>query len=267
MYNLYYFIQFTNNNYLGIIIKVIKMNQKKRIKKIKVRRIKLKKLFFTLVLFSLIIFLLIKMFNQKIKNIYVTNNTINAILKEQYIIDVAGINNYPSLIKVSSIKIKEKLKNNIFIKNVNVYRKGLYTIYIEIIENSILFYNSSNNTYVLEDKNEITYNDIMELYPKLITHIPSVPTLVNYVPENIYNNLIEQMSSLDDSILNHISEIRYVPNNVDQERFLFTMNDGNYVYITPSRMNLMNKYLDIVTKVDNKKGTLFLDYGIYFVFE
>lgn len=243
------------------------MNQKKRVKRIKVRKINFRKVFFVLILFSLNTFLLIKIINNKIKNIYIINNDINSIFKDQYIIDVAGINNYPSLIETSTSKIKERLEKNTFIKNAKVYKKGLYEIYIEIKENSILFYNSSNNTYVLEDKSEITYDDIANLYPKLITNIPIVPTLVNYVPEKIYDNLIVQMSSVDDSILNHISEIRYAPNNVDDERFLFTMSDGNYVYITPNRMNLMNKYLDIVTKVDNKKGTLFLDYGIYFVFE
>ena len=42
------------------------------------------------------------------------------------------------------------------------------------------------------------------------------------------------------------------------------MNDGNEVYITSKRTNLLNKYLEIVTKLDNKKGILYLDSGNYF---
>lgn len=243
------------------------MNQRKKVKKVKVRKIKFGKLFLVLIIVSLIIFLLIQFINKKIKNIYIINNKTNNLLKDQYIIDLASLNDYPSSLKNSSLKIENKLENNIFIKEVNVYKKGLYSVYIELKENRILFYNSSNNKYILEDKSEISYDEIVNLYPKLITHIPSVPTLVKYVPDNIYENLINKMSEIDDSILSHISEIRYDPKNVDEGRFLFTMSDGNYVYITPNRMYLMNKYLDIITKVDGKKGTLFLDYGSHFKFE
>ena len=55
----------------------------------------------------------------------------------------------------------------------------------------------------------------------------------------------KEIKLVDKSIIDRISEIKYEPSNVDEERFLFTMSDGNYVYITPSRMSLINKYLDI----------------------
>ena len=42
------------------------------------------------------------------------------------------------------------------------------------------------------------------------------------------------------------------------------MNDGNQVYITINRLNLLNKYIDIVKKLDNKNGILYLDSGNYF---
>lgn len=243
------------------------MNQRKRIKKVKVRKIKFSRIFFTLIILSLFIFLLIKFIDKKITNIYIINNSVNNLLKDQYIIDLSNIGKYPSSLKNPSSKIEERLDKSIFIKNVSVYKKGLYKIYIEIIENRILFYNSTNEKYIFENTKEISYNELSKLYPKLITHIPSVPTLVNYVPDNIYTKLINKMNDIDSSILSHISEIRYDPNNVDEERFLFTMSDGNYVYITPSRMNLINKYLDIAIEVDGKKGTLYLDYGDHFVFE
>ena len=62
-------------------------------------------------------------------------------------------------------------------------------------------------------------------------------------------------------------QLIYDPNNVDTERFLFTMTDGNYVYITLERFEVMNKYLDIASSVNGKKGILYLDYGDHFVFE
>ena len=54
-----------------------------------------------------------------------------------------------------------------------------------------------------------------------------------------------------------ISEIEYNKTSYDSERFLLYMNDGNEVYITVSRTNLLNKYVEIVTKLDNKKGILY----------
>ena len=74
--------------------------------------------------------------------------------------------------------------------------------------------------------------------------------------------------SLDRNVIYRISEIKYDPNNVDSERFLLTMNDGNFVYLTLAYFDKMNSYvnihLDIVSKYGNKKGILYLDSGEYF---
>ena len=42
------------------------------------------------------------------------------------------------------------------------------------------------------------------------------------------------------------------------------MNDGNLVYINTNKMKTFNKYVSIVTKLDNHKGILYLDSGNYF---
>ena len=67
------------------------MNQRKRVKKVKVRKIKFGRILLTLIVISLFIFLLIKFIDRKIKNIYVINNNVNSLLKDQYIIDLSGI--------------------------------------------------------------------------------------------------------------------------------------------------------------------------------
>ena len=61
-----------------------------------------------------------------------------------------------------------------------------------------------------------------------------------------------------------ISEIEYNPSEFDDKRFLLYMNDGNLVYITITRIDLLNKYVDVIKKVGNKKGILYLDSGNYF---
>ena len=61
-----------------------------------------------------------------------------------------------------------------------------------------------------------------------------------------------------------ISEIKYDPNTIDEDRFFLYMNDGNYVYITLTKIELLNKYNHAITKLEGKKGTLYLDSGNYF---
>ena len=61
-----------------------------------------------------------------------------------------------------------------------------------------------------------------------------------------------------------LGEIKYDPNNVDDERFLLFMNDGNYVYINLNKFKSINSYMDIIKKFKTEKGILFLDSGEYF---
>jgi hypothetical protein len=65
-------------------------------------------------------------------------------------------------------------------------------------------------------------------------------------------------------VFRKISEIKYDPDEVDKERILFTMTDGNYVYITMLKFYLLNDYNSIVKEFDNKKGILYLNSGGYF---
>ena len=71
------------------------------------------------------------------------------------------------------------------------------------------------------------------------------------------------MQKLDIDILRRMSEIKYEPNAYN-DRFLITMNDGNYVYIRLKGFNKLNRYLDMVSSFENKKGILNLDSGEYF---
>ena len=179
-------------------------------------------------------------FGHNIKNIYVLNNN---YLSDQEIIDIAGLNDYPNFYKVSSSSIKKKLKNNILVKDVKIKKRLFNKLYIYVDEYEVLFYNQNTSKYVLENKKEVLLNGIV------------VPTLINFVNKYIL---------LDNKVKQKISEIKYDPNTIDEDRFFLYMNDGNYVYITLTKMELLNKYNDAITKFEGKKGTLYLDSGNYF---
>ena len=79
----------------------------------------------------------------------------------------------------------------------------------------------------------------------------------------IYTRFIEKFNIVNDDILLKISHIEYAPNEVDKERFIFHMVDSNYVYITLSKIEKVNKYNSIVKQLEGKKGIIYLDSGDY----
>ncbi len=229
-------------------------------KKVTKKRINIKRI---LVFFSILLvvtFIGYYLCNLRIKNIYISNNkyiyknNLSEKFNEQRVLEIAKLDNYPKTLFLSTSKIKNNLIKDVYIKDAKVTKKGLTEVDIILYENRPIFYNSSTSKTVLE-----TGDEVSDTF--------SVPILLNYVPNEVYSKLIEKMNKVDDDILNHMSEIKYDPNNVDTERFLIAMTDGNYIYITLERFEIINKYLDIVASIDGKKGVLYLDYGNHFVFE
>lgn len=221
--------------------------QKERRKKKKVK-IKYGRLIPALIILFLVLYLLSRIFTFPIRNIFISGNS---ILTDQELIDMAGLQDYPSIFSMTSYRIERKLEKNQYIKNATVSKKKLKEIYIEIEENYVLFYNSSSNETILKDTTSVK------------EELPG-PVLINYIPDNLYSDFITKMTKLDRSIINRISEIKYDPNSVDDERFLLTMNDGNYVYLTLMHFNKVNNYVDIIKNFTNQKGILYLDSGEYF---
>lgn len=218
-------------------IRVQKNKKKRRIKLIPV-------LLLLLVIGMLVSFA----FSRKITNIYVSNNK---YYSDQEIIELAKISNYPSILNNQPWIIKRRLEKDKLILSAKVSLRYFSKIYIKIEENRPLFYNSSSLKTILLDGSEVDEN-----YESA--------TLINYVPDTIYPNFVKSLKKIDEEVLNRVSEIKYDPNDVDSERFLFMMDDGNYVYITLSKIENINNYIDIIKNFDSKKGILYLDSGEYF---
>ena len=87
---------------------------------------------------------------------------------------------------------------------------------------------------------------------------------MNYVPNTKYKSLIKQISKIDKDILGKVSEITYVPNEYDKDRFLLYIDDGNSVYLTLTKFKMLNYYNKVLTQLDGKKGILYLDSGNHF---
>ena len=195
-------------------------------------------------------FLYFNFWGDNIKNIKVIGNN---YLKESEIIELSGLGDYNGFLKKTVNSISNKLKSNILIDDVKVTKKINKTVVITVTEKKVLFRNSNTDKFVLSDGKEyVLDNNIM------------APVLINYVPDEIYEKFVNKYKKLDLLIINKISEIKYSPNQYDDDLFLFYMNDKNLVRVTVSKLNNMNKYNEIVTKLNGKNGILYLDSGNYF---
>lgn len=212
------------------------------------RRIRYKRLFLVLIILVLIVFVVFKFLTMRITNIYVDGNM---YLSDQEIIELAKLSNYPSAFFTFSSRVENSISKDKLVGSVKVHKKGLTKIFISVSENKPLYYDQVTSKTVLKDGSSVStkYN---------------VPTLVNVVSSEIYDEFLAQLSKIDYYVFNNISEIEYTPNGVDSELFLFTMNDGNYIYVNLDRFENVNKYFDMITNFNNHKGILYLDSGEYF---
>lgn len=218
-------------------------------KKIK-KKFNFKKFVFFIIFIFLLYMSISYLISIKTKNIIILNNN---YYSDDDIIYTAEIEDYPKFILLNRNKIKDKLMKLDLIEDVTIKKKIGFKLEINVKEKKILYYIRSTNLYKLSDNNNYDLNNVI-----------GVPTLINYIPEDIEKSFVEKLSNVNSSILDMISEIEYSKTTYDDKRFLLYMNDGNMVYITVSKAELLNKYVEIIKKVDNKKGILYLDSGNYF---
>lgn len=239
---------------------------KRRLKKIKLKnrttkvipkkkrklKIRFKRVFLLILIMFLLITLINIIFKFPIKNIYIKNNT---YLTDQEIIDIVGIGEYPSIFSKLTYSMENDLEKNIYIAKATIKKSKFREIEINVVENRPLFYYITDEKTIFENKETLDIN-------------VGVPSLINYVPDSIYNDFFDSMKDIDTQILNKISEIKYDPNDVDNERFLLTMIDGNYIYINIKNYSKLNSYIniyaDIIETYGYKLGILYLDSGEYF---
>lgn len=223
---------------------------KRKVKKKKIR-IKYKNVFIFLLVFLILCYFVNLCINIRITNIYIKGNK---YLNDQQIIELADVQNYPKIIDTLSFKLKSKLENNVMIDKAEISHK-FRTLIINVEENTPLYYDNTKGKTILKNKKEVS-----EKY--------NTPTLLNYIPDKKQKRFHEEMVNLPENIRQKISEIKYDPNEKDDERFLLSMNDGNYVYLSLYKFDRIHQYLDIMleinTKFNNQKGILYLDSGDYF---
>jgi len=225
------------------------MEKKKKVVKNR-RRLRIDRICLALLIVGLCVFGVIQLLQLKITKVYIEKEQ---RVSEEQLRQVLFPSEYPSLLFTSKQSLLQKAQEVYPIIQDFRIRKSLFgTLTIEVIEHRILFI--YQDSYILEDGTTLPKHNVNQTYlaPELL-----VKTAIE---EDIYQKLIEKMNEIEESILERISEISYVPNDEkDQERFLFLMNDGNYAYATLSKLNKLNLYDSIKKKLEGKRGILYFD--------
>lgn len=220
---------------------------------VKKKKLKVFRLLLILIILGVIVFAVDLYLNTSIKNITIKNTK---YLKDDYILYLAGLEDYPSFYYTTSKKIRKKLEKSPYIESVDV-KKGFYhTLTITVKENQPLFIYETDKKLVFENKKEVPIEDEITLF--------RVPRLMNYVPNTKYSTFKKNMTKIDKSILGKISEITYLPNEYDKDRFLLYIDDGNSVYLTLTKFKMVNYYNDVLKQLEGRKGILYLDSGNHF---
>ena len=220
-------------------------------KKVKIKvtkkKVNIKRIILVLLALIFVIFWIIYFIHRPLKNIYVSGNS---IVPDKDILELSELSDYPPYINTYFMNIESNLLKNDYIKHISIKRKIPSKIYILVEEYKPIAIYKDN--LILSSKKMVS-NDYKINY---------VPYISNEI-DTIYDKFVESFNKVDSSVLFKISHIEYVPNDVDKERFVLYMIDSNYVYITLSKIEKINKYNSIVNKLEGKKGIIYLDSGDY----
>ncbi len=237
-----------NVNQKPVKSRVAAKNAKEKERKEKKRKIKVRNVFLVLFLSAMVALFSYLLLQVPVGSIVIVGNS---ALSDQEIIDLSGLREYPSTLQTPRTSIQKKLEGNDFILNARVEKRRFLTqVIITVTENKPLFFYQPENKVVLQDGKKVD-GDF------------KIPTVLNQIPEEVYERFLKKMADVPDDVLRKISEIRYYPSDVDEELFLLAMNDGNYVYATLPKFERVYHYLEYVEGFDNKKGILHLDSGDY----
>lgn len=216
-------------------------------KKGKKRKIRLRGLIAVLLVIYLAGTCIYYLWKMPIKSINIEGNY---HLKDNYIINYLDLEN-ESIFKVNKKNLKNKLMKIDLISDVSVNKNIFGKLEIKIVEDKILFYDWNIKKIVLSSGKTTEYSK----------EYLGIPSLINYVPDEIYKEFIDKLNLIDKETLSLVSEIEYSRSMVnekvvDDKRFLFRMNDGNIVYINTLNIEKFNDYLDIYEVIVNKNGNV-----------
>lgn len=220
---------------------------------VKKRKLKLFNFFVGLLILIGLSFCGYCLFQISVKNLVIKGTN---YLNDDYVLELAGVKNYPRFLMINNKKVARRLEESSYIDRATVEKKWFFALEITILENRPVIYDTSSEKFIFSNYKAVKNEEISQSF--------RVPRLLNYVPDSKYKRFIKGMSNVRDDTLSKISDIEYQPNDYDKDRFLLYMDDGNMVYLTLTKFDMINHYNEVLSQLENHKGILYLDNGNHF---
>lgn len=217
---------------------------------VKKKKLKIVHFLIFLLIIGILVFSAYILLNTKIRNINITGNN---DLSDEEILEQAHLTEYPSFFFTFSYQIKKRLEQLPTVESVTVEKRFFNVLNIKIKEYRIILKDSSTKEYILSSGEKISSEKEFR-----------VPRLVSTLSDKKYQQLVTHMKDVNEEILGKISELEYVPNDYDKDRFLLYMNDDNMVYLTLTKFEMINYYNKVLPQLEGRKGILYLDSGNHF---
>ena len=218
-------------------------------KKKKKRVLKVKNIIILLCVFGIFVGGCYYILSMPIKNIYISGN--NNVSDEE-ILTLLELDEYPSFLLYNKSNVEKNIINNKYINDISIDKKIGNIVQVEVVENSIIALDLDGR--VILSNGDVVYNKY---------NVLDVPRLMSHIDNDKIIEFARKFSNINNDILRQISEVEYSPLLVDSDRFLLYMCDGNFVYVTLTKIDKLNKYNDIKDELIDKKGIIYLDSGDY----
>ncbi|HWK24247.1 MAG TPA: FtsQ-type POTRA domain-containing protein [Ureibacillus sp.] len=159
--------------------------------------------------------------------------------------------------------IEDKISKENWVKDVEVKRKWLTTVEINIKEwDKVAYISQDNELYPMLENGEI-FKETSGLAPV------DAPLFLDFDNGKLRKKLLVELSKLDSAVLSLISQINSTPSSSDPYAITLYMNDGYEVRAEVTTLaEKLNYYPSIVAQIESssgyKKGIIDIEVGSYY---
>ncbi|PYF07018.1 cell division protein FtsQ/DivIB [Ureibacillus chungkukjangi] len=159
--------------------------------------------------------------------------------------------------------IEDKISEYHWVKGVNVQRKWLTTVQIEVEEwEKVAYISLDNKLYPMLENGDVL-KEVSSLEPI------DAPLFLEFDDEKLRKRLLTELAKLDPTVLSLISQINSTPSSSDPYAVTLYMNDGYEVRAEVTTLaEKLNYYPSIVAQIEStgsyEKGIIDIEVGSYY---
>lgn len=215
-----------------------------------------------LLLFFLTLFLLLY-FQSPYSDIKKINIKGSKLVGEEVYLEQANLKIGNSMWGFQADEVEKKIKQQHWVKDVQVTRKWLTTVEIKVEEwQKVAYISIDNEFYPMLENGEI-FKEASKLEPV------DAPLFLEFEDEKLRKKLLKELAKLDPTVLALISQINATPTSSDPYSITLFMNDGYEVRAEiTSLADKLKFYPSIIAQIESaggyEKGIIDIEVGSYY---